>query len=41
MKRDPKVATQESDIAKLCEIRDHVQHEMKMDSQVVESGAFE
>lgn len=40
-KRDPEVASRDSDLQKLCEIRDHIQHEMKLDGQVVESGAFE
>lgn len=41
MKRDPEAATRQTDIEKLCEIRDHIQHEMKIDSQVLDSGAFE
>lgn len=41
MKRDPEVATRSSDIEKLCGIRDHIQHEMKLVGQVVETSAFE
>ncbi|XP_057368697.1 SUMO-activating enzyme subunit 1-like [Daphnia carinata] len=41
MKRDPEVANRQSDIAKLCEIRDHILHEMKLDNQTVDSGIFE
>ena len=41
MKRDPEVANRQTDIAKLCEIRDHIQHEMKLDNQIIDSGAYE
>ena len=41
MKRDPEVATRQEDVEKLCEIRDHIQHEMKIDNQVLDSNAFE
>lgn len=41
MKRDPEAANRQSDIAKLCEIRDHILHEMKLDNQMVDSGIFE
>jgi hypothetical protein len=41
MKRDPEAANRQSDIAKLCEIRDHIQHEMKLDNQIIDSCAYE
>lgn len=41
IKRDPEAANRQSDIAKLCEIRDHILHEMKLDNQMVDSGIFE
>lgn len=40
MKRDPQTATQDDDLKKLFEIRDHVQHEMKLNDQVVENDVF-
>lgn len=40
MKRDPEVATRQSDVEKLYEIRDHVKHEMKLNGDVVENDAF-
>lgn len=41
MKRDPQQANREADIEKLCEIRDHVQHELKLDGQLFDSSALE
>jgi len=40
MKREPEIATRQSDIEKLYEIRDHVKHEMKLNGDVVENDAF-
>ena len=41
MKRDPEPATREEDMMKLFEIRDHVEHELKCESQVVTNDSFE
>ena len=40
MKRDPEVSSRDSDLSKLYEIRDHILHEMKIDSQVVANASF-
>lgn len=40
MKRDPEVSSRDSDLSKLCEIRDHILHEMKIESQIVENASF-
>ncbi len=41
MKRDPEMASQQTDLEKLYEIRDHVQHEMKLDDQIVGNDTFQ
>ena len=41
MKRDPLMSSQQSDLEKLFEIRDHVQHELKMDDVVVDNDTFQ